>query len=318
MGEALAIAGNEMRILLPSWRWNLVVVLVFICALAGSYQAHLTNQKQIESYGKGEGPRPASLAAFASGIWLAANAALPILAVISGHDAMSREKKTGGMQLLLARSTSKVSIVVGKFLGGFAPTAVVSFSSMLVTAGLTVALVGSFTSEEVYRIAAFAATLILYVAVWVAISVLISTVAGSGVSSALASLFLLISLGGWSITSAALSNLLAPLPSFWAGGTTWHGALSELKARVDEYINWFSPPAVFAVGGGALLNPAADAPPFVVQSRPPIFPVDVIETLTTIWPCISAMTSMLTVTLISAYAILRTRGIELESGSGKV
>jgi len=314
LGEAIAIAGNEMRMLLPSLRWNLVVALVFVCALAGSYQAYLNNQEQIESYGKGEGPEPESLAAFASGIWLDANAALPILAVISGFDTMSREKKTGGMQLLLARSTSKVSIVFGKFLGGFGPTAVVSLSSMLMTSGLMVALVGPFSSEELYRIAAFAAVLILYVAVWVAISVFISTVAGSGMSSALASLLLLISLGGWSITSAAVSDFLAPLPHFWAGGTTWYGALSELKVRIDEYVNWFSPPAVFAAGGGALLNPAVDVPPFIVQTRPPIFPVDVIETLRNIWPCISAMTSMLTVTLISSYVILRTRGIDLESG----
>jgi len=314
LGEALAIAGNEMRMLLPSLRWNLVVALVFVCVLAGSYQAYLTNREQIESYGEGEGPEPASLAAFASGIWLDANAALPILAIISGYDSMSREKKTGGMQLLFSRSTSKASIVMGKFYGGFVPTAIVSFSSLLVTSGLIVALVGPFSSEELWRIMAFAAVLILYVAVWVAISVLISTIAGNGLSSALASLLLLITLGGWSITSMALSDFMAPLPRFWAGGTTWYDAISELKVRVDEYVNWFSPPAVFAAGGGALLNPAVDVPPFVVQSRPPIFPVDVIETMRNIWPCISAMTSMLTIMLISAYVILRTRGIDLESG----
>jgi ABC-type transport system involved in multi-copper enzyme maturation permease subunit len=312
LSDALTIAGNEMRMLFPSWRWNLAVVLVFVCALAGTYQAYIAIGDQIESFGKGEGPQPTSLAAFASAIWIAANAGLPILAIISGYDSITRERRTGGMQILLARSTSKVSIIAGKFLGGFASASLIALSTVLVASGLVFALVGPFSSQELLRIMSFSAVLILYVSVWVAISILISTVANSGGSSALASLLLLFVMGGWSITSASLSSVLAPLPPFWAGGGTWYEALSTLKARVDEYVNWFSPSAVFAAGGGALLNPAIDIPPFVAQTRPPVFPVDVLETLRINWPCISTMTAMLTIMLISSYVILRTRGNELE------
>jgi len=314
LSETLAIAGNEMRLLLPSWRWNIVMVLAFVCVLAGTFQAYTNFQDQVVSYGKGEGPQPTSLAAFASGIWLAASAGLPILAVFSGFDSIIRERKTGGMQLLLARSTSRISIVVGKFIGGFVSTSIISLSAILVASGLTVALVGPFSSEEILRIMAFSAVLLLYVSVWVAISVLFSTLANSGMSSALASLLLLVFFGGWSITSSVLSSVLAPIPQFWAAGSTWYGAFSGLKARVDQYVNWFSPSAVFAAGGGAILNPGVDVPPFVAQTRPPIFPIDIIQTLTINWPCISTMTAMLIITLIISYVILRTMGIELERG----
>jgi ABC-type transport system involved in multi-copper enzyme maturation permease subunit len=314
LSETLAIAGNEMRMLLPSWRWSAAVILVFVCALAGTYQAYLNNQEQVEAYGKGEGPEPTSLSAFASSIWIGANAALPILAIVSAFDSVTREKRAGGLQLLLSRSTSRASIVAGKFLGGFTLTAIVSLAVTLLNCGLLVAMVGPFSLEEMFRIAAFSAVLLLYLSVWVAIGVLLSTIAKTGVSAAITSILLLLFMGGWPITSAALSGALSPLPSFWTASNTWHAAISELKARVDDLLNWFSPPAVFVAAGGSLLNPAVDVAPFVIQSREPVFPVDIIETLRNVWPCISTMIAMLTIMLITSYVALRTQRIELDRG----
>ncbi|MBO3803886.1 MAG: ABC transporter permease, partial [Candidatus Brockarchaeota archaeon] len=136
LGETFAIAGNEVRALVLGRIWNLGLALVLACALAGAYQANLSYQGQVELYGKGEGAEPTPLTAFSSSVWAVANGALPLLSVISAFDAIARERRAGTMQLLLARSTSRGAIVVGKFLGGFALVAAASISAVLIDSGL--------------------------------------------------------------------------------------------------------------------------------------------------------------------------------------
>ncbi|MGQ9515203.1 MAG: ABC transporter permease [Thermoproteota archaeon] len=314
MSETFAIAEKEARTLLLSKIWNLGLVIVIVCSLAGIYQAYLSYQEQVDLYGKGKGIEPTSLSAFASSIWVVANGALPLLSIISTFDAVARERRAGTMQLLLTRSTSRGSIIVGKFLGGFLLVAVVSVSTVLLTSGLTIALVGPFDSEEELRILAFTLVTILYISIWVSISLFISTVIKSWTISLIVSLLLIVSLAGWTITSSALSNLLAPLPSFWIGGNAWYATISELNMKVGDYLNWFSPSAVFMVCAGSFLNPMVDVPPFVRQTREPIFPLGVVDTLINVWPCISTMITMLTVTLIASYVVMKTRKIETEGG----
>jgi ABC-2 type transport system permease protein len=221
------------------------------------------------------------------------------------------------MQLLLARSTSRGAILVGKFLGGYLLVVVVSISTVLLTSGLTVALAGPFDLDEQLRILAFTAVTLLYLSIWVSISLFISTVIKSGVTSLVVSLLVLISFSAWPVTSSALSNLLSPLPSFWIGGNAWHVIISELSTKVKDYLNWFSPSAVFSVCAGSFLNPMVDVPPFVRQTREPVFPLDVVDTLINNWPCISTMINMLTVTLIASYIVIKTHKIETEGGSLK-
>ncbi len=314
MSETFVIAGKEIRTLLLNNIWNLGLALVIICTLAGTYQAYLSYQGQVELYGKGEGTEPTSLSAFASSIWVVANGALPILSIISAFDSIARERRTGTMQLLLSRSTSRGSIVVGKFLGGFALVATVSISAVLVVSGLVFALVGPFTVEEMLRILAFTVVLLIYVSIWVSTSMFVSTVVKSGTNSLVTSLLIFASFAGWSVTSAALSNLLAPLPQFWIGGNAWYDTISELNAKVGEYINWVSPSSVFTASAGAFLNPMVDVPPFVKQTREPVFPLGVVDTMINVWPCISTMITMLIVTLIASYLVMRTRRIEIEGG----
>jgi purine-cytosine permease-like protein len=57
-----------------------------------------------------------------------------------------------------------------------------------------------------------------------------------------------------------------------------------------------------------------DVPPFVKQTREPVFPLGVVDTMINVWPCISTMITMLIVTLIASYLIMRTRRIEIEGG----
>jgi len=305
------MARKEMRSLLQSRRWNLALMLVLISAFAGTYQALLNYRGQIELYGRGEGPEPTSLSAFTSSIWIAANAALPLLSIISAFGAIVDERRSGTMQLLLSRPTGVGPIVRGKFLGAFAVVAIVSLATVLLTTGLTIALIGPFGTSELVRIVAFALVLILHASIWVSISMSISAVARSGVSSLAMSAFLLVLIAGWPVTSVALSNLLAPMPSIWPEDSAWHAAISELGARVEGYLNWISPSSVFAASAGALLNPKVDVAPFSTQNGEAPLPVDIIVTLRNIWPCVSAMAAMLTLALIASYVLVRMEGIEV-------
>jgi len=203
-------------------------------------------------------------------------------------------------------------MVKGKFLGAFTIVAIVSLATVLLTTGLTMALIGPFGPSDSVRIMAFASVLILYTSIWVSISILISAVVRSGASSLAVSAFLLVLIAGWPVTSVALSNLLAPMPSIWSEDSAWHAAISELGARVAGYLNWLSPSSIFAESAGALLNPKVDVAPFTAQHGEGLFTVDIIVTLRNIWPCISAMTLMLTLALIASYVIVRMERIEIE------
>lgn len=312
LGETTRIARKEIRTLLQSRHWNLAFMLVLVSAFAGTYQALLSYRGQIELLGRGEGPEPTSLSAFTSSIWIVANAALPLLAIVSTFGAIVDERRSGTMQLLLSRPTAGGSIVKGKFLGAFTVVAIVSLATVLLTTGLTMALIGPFGISDLVRIMAFTLVLILHTSIWVSISMLVSTVARSGASSMAMSVFLFMLIAGWPVTSVALSNLLAPMPSIWSEDSAWHATISELRARVAGYLNWLSPSSVFAVSAGALLNPKVDVAPFTTQHGEALFPVDIIVTLKNIWPCISAMTMMLTLALIASYVVVRMERIEVE------
>jgi len=312
MGETTRIARKEIRALLQSRLWNLSLVLVLLSAFAGMYQAHLGYRGQIELYGRGEGPEPTSLSAFTSGIWIVANASLPLLSIASTFGAIVNEKRSGTMQLLLSRPTPSGSIVKGKFLGAFTVVAIASLATVLLTTGLTLALIGPFGQSDSVRIMAFASVLTIHTSIWASIGILVSAVAGSGASSLAVSVFLLVLIGGWPVTSVALSSTLAPMPSIWSEDSAWHAAISELGARVAAHLNWLSPSSVFAESAGALLNPKVDVAPFTTQHGEAIFPVDIILTLRNIWPCITAMALMLTLTLIASYVVVRMEGIEVK------
>lgn len=312
MGETTRIARKEVRALLQSRGWNLMFVLVLVSILAGTYQAHLSYLGQIELYGRSEGPEPTPLSAFTSGIWVAGNAALSLLSIASAFGAIVGERALGTMQLLLSRPTSRGAIVKGKFLGAFTVVTITSVTTVLLTTGLTMALVGPFQTLDLVRIMAFALVLILYSSIWVSISLFISAVARSRASSLAVSVFLLILLTGWPITSVALTNLLAPMPSIWSEDSAWRAAITELGARVAGYLNWLSPSSVFTACAGTLLNPKVDVAPFATQSKETPFQMDIIGTLRNIWPCISAMIAMLTLALIASYVVVRMERIEIE------
>jgi ABC-type transport system involved in multi-copper enzyme maturation permease subunit len=289
-----------------------MLVLVLLSILGGTYQAHLSYLGQIELYGRGEGPEPTPLSAFTAGIWMAANAALPLLSIASAFGAIVGERAAGTMQLLLSRPTSKGAIVRGKFLGAFAVVTLASLMAVLLTTGLTTALVGPLQMPDLVRIMAFSLLLILYSSIWVSISMFISAVARGRASSLAVSVFLLVLFAGWPITSIALTNLFAPLPSIWSEDSAWRAAISDLAARGGGYLNWLSPSSVFTASAGALLNPWIDVAPFATQSNVPTLPMDIIGTLQEIWPCISAMIAMLILALIASYVVVRMEGIEVE------
>ncbi len=311
MGEMLTIAGKEIRSILRSRRFLLGFLLTILLSLTGAYESFLTHRKQIELYGKGEGIEPTSLSAFSSSVWIVSNAMLPFLSIAISFDTIVRERKTGTMQLFLVRSISKVSIVIGKFLGGLAAVSIVSLSAVLIAGGLTIALIGSFSIEELARITAFTGMLLIYVSFWISISILISSVANSLSSSLFFSIFLLVSFSAWYATSVALSNLLAPLPSYRIVGDPWFGAILDLRGSIAGYINWLSPSAVFVEGASALLNPMIDAPPFTSMTAQPL-PLDIFVTLKNVWPCFSAIVCMLVATLTVSCLILSVRGVEVE------
>jgi ABC-2 type transport system permease protein len=140
----------------------------------------------------------------------------PILGLALGFDAINKERSTGTLSVLLTQPVFRDSIINGKFLGGVAALSLVMGSTVGVMCGVAIPMLGFGPSvDAITRIVFFMLLTILYMTLWLAISLLFSTVFKKTTTSILASISTwLVFAFVISIAASLVASAAVPVSSF--------------------------------------------------------------------------------------------------------
>lgn len=170
---------------------------------------------------------------------------LPVVALVLGYDAISRERSEGSLDLLLSQPVGRVGVAVGKVVGAFGSAAlpvvvVLTASALLIWSwsgsAPTLSFVGTFLA-----IALFA--LFSYTVVFLAISALMKNMGSALLVSVL--LFLLFTIF-WGLVSALIAGLVAQ-----PGSPLWYDTrvAASLFTPTGVYQQWLTLAAPSLAGG---------------------------------------------------------------------
>jgi len=101
---------------------------------------------------------------------------LPIAAIILGLDAINSERNGGTLGRLVSQPIYRDNIINAKFLAGIITLAVVILTTVLLSAGLGLKMLGVAPgAEEILRLIVFVVVAIVYSAFWLGLAILFST-----------------------------------------------------------------------------------------------------------------------------------------------
>ncbi len=245
------IALKEAADHLTSARMHLVMLLVLLTALGAIYGAigqikDTIGQDQflfLRLFTTARAPLP-SFVAFLGFL-------LPLVGIALGFDAVNGEYSRRTMSRILAQPIFRDALLAGKFLGGLLVIAIFLVTLWLLMTGLGILLLGLAPSgEEVLRGLAYLVVSLAYGGVWLAVSLLFSTIFRSPATSALASLTLwLLFTIFWSMLTPLITGILAPVDQL-------DPETMIRNAEVQQAIGRISPNTLYGEMTLALLNPA--------------------------------------------------------------
>ena len=113
----------------------------------------------------------------------------PIVGLALGFDAINSERSNGTLNRLVSQPIYRDAIIVGKFLAGTIVIAIVICSMGIALGAVGMAATGLVPDvEEVLRILIFLFFTVVYIAFWLAMSILFSVICRHSATSALASI----------------------------------------------------------------------------------------------------------------------------------
>ena len=175
----------------------------------------------------------------------------PLIGLLLGFDTINRERNEGTLSKLLSQPIYRDSVINGKFLAGVLLISIMVVSIVLVITGLGLIIMGVVPGlEEVLRILIYLLISIIYVSLWLGISILFSILFRSVATSALAALAMwiffsfFISLGADSIANAVVAK-----------GDSENPAVMIRKAKIQKAISLTSPMALYSDSTATIVNP---------------------------------------------------------------
>jgi ABC-2 type transport system permease protein len=211
---------------------------------------------------------------------------IPLVAIGLGFDAVNGEYSRRTMSRILSQPIYRDALLLGKFIAGLATLAISLACLWLLLIGSGLLLLGVPPSaEEVARSLMFLVVALAYAGVWLAVSMLFSTIFKSAATSALVSLGLWLFLALlWPMLAPALAHLIAPpdLMSLAAGQPGLHTLHWQLA------LERISPTQLFGEAVVAILSPMTRAlgPVFLHQLEGLVIgaPLPLVESLSIVWP----------------------------------
>lgn len=177
----------------------------------------------------------------------------PFLGLTLGFDAINSERSTGTLNRLVAQPIYRDSIIIGKFLAGGAVILIMVFSM-----GILIGAVGMLSTglvpqaEEIGRIFFFLLFTVIYIAFWLALSILFSVFCRHSATSALAVISLWIFFALFmSLIADIIANIVYPVDDYY---NSVMNAVSNYT--LEQNLNRISPYYLYSEAVSTIMSPS--------------------------------------------------------------
>ena len=311
MAGAITVCRKELADHLGSKRYIVLFALILVLSTLSAYQG--------AEYIK-DNPQAGFIAVFSGARFGFSFTSLmvffgPIIGLSLGFDAINKERTSGSLSMLLSQPIYRDSVINGKFLAGTAALSLLTVTTIGIMSGVAMSILGfGPTLDDASRIILFTLLTILYLAFWLALGLLYSTVTKKTSTS------ILMSVATWlffsiviTIIAALVANLLVPItmPRDTSGGNIAKILRSpefrELLRRrfsIQMNIQRVSPAYLYNEAGASILGISGGRLGFIGPGGGrPFKSLELIEGLTASWPQITAIAAGLVICFVASYVL---------------
>ena len=187
----------------------------------------------------------------------------PLLGIAFGFDAINGERAQGTLPRLVSQPIHRDEIINGKFLAGLA--------SIALTLACLIAIVGGYgawrlgvgpSSGDLVRILAFFVVAVVYIALWLALSLWLSVVCRRAATAALAAIAIWLVL---TLFAGLIAGVVADSVHRVPNDATADQVLAN--ARTELTVRRLSPDQLYKEATGVLLNPAEQSTGIMVVQQ---------------------------------------------------
>lgn len=188
----------------------------------------------------------------------------PIVGLALGFDAINSERSNGTLNRLVSQPIYRDAIIVGKFLAGTIVIAIVIFSMGIALGAVGMAATGLVPDvEEVLRILIFLFFTVVYIAFWLAMSILFSVICRHSATSALASISVWIFFAIFmSLVTNIVANAVYPVNDQYG---TMINSLNNYT--LNQNLNRISPYYLYSEAVSTIMNPSVRSVNVVTVSQ---------------------------------------------------
>ena len=188
----------------------------------------------------------------------------PIVGLALGFDAVNSERSNGTLNRLVSQPIYRDAIIVGKFLAGTIVIAIVIFSMGIALGAVGMAATGLAPDvEEVLRILIFLFFTVVYIAFWLAMSILFSVICRHSATSALASISVWIFFAIFmSLVANIVANAVYPVNDQYG---TMINSLNNYT--LNQNLNRISPYYLYSEAVSTIMNPSVRSVNVVTVSQ---------------------------------------------------
>lgn len=260
----------------------------------------------------------------------------PIIGLALGFDAINKERTSGSLSVLLSQPIFRDSVLNGKFLAGVAALSLLAGSTIGIMCGVAIPLLGFGPAlEEISRIVLFTLLTVLYLAFWLALGLLYSTVTKKTTTS------ILMSIATWllfsiviTIVASLVANAIAPVqmpegfaftPGTTPGNQTQPGGFNQTqteqyqrllqeRSAIQATIQRISPAYLYNEASSSILGITGSTFGFIQigGGRTPFRPLELSQGLLASWPQITAIAVGLIMCFAASYMLFLRQ--EIRSG----
>ena len=223
----------------------------------------------------------------------------PLLALALGFDAVNNERSRGTLSRILAQPIYRDALINGKFFAGLTVLGITILSLMLIVIGIGLYTLGiSPSADEMIRLALFLGATLVYMAVWLALSILFSLLFDRAVVSALASV------GVWLALTFFILFFAATVADQVIADSEDVQDVATERAKWERRILRLSPAFLYEEATQPLLNPQVRTLGFItledVRGIGPQ-PISLEQSLVLVWPHLTGFLAMASVIFAIAY-----------------
>jgi ABC-2 type transport system permease protein len=224
----------------------------------------------------------------------------PLLGIAFGFDGVNGERSQRTLSRLVAQPIHRDEIINGKFVAGISAIAVALACLMAIVGGYGALRLGvGPTWSDLARIVAFYVVAVVYIALWLALSLLLSVVAKRAATAALAVIAVWLVL---TLFAGLIAGVVADSVSPVHDDTSTEQVLAN--ARTELNVRRFSPDQLYKDATGVLLNPSRQSTGIVVVDQssgalPSTLPLE--ESLVLAWWQLMTLVAVTIVLFAGAY-----------------